>query len=494
MTSKNTISGMLFSMLALGAAAQNETDALRYSNIGFGGTARYNGMAGAFGALGGDISCMNTNPAGIGRFSKSEFNFSLLYEDINTNTSYFNTTSSSGKGNFNLGSIGFVGTKKLSDYDWKYFQFGFSYNRTNFFHSRALISGVNPISSMADIFRAQANGTTTAELVNYFPNSAELAYQAYLIDPIDSLPTTAEYTDRVPNGISVNQSREITRYGNMSETAMTFAGNYNDKIYVGGSIGIPSTRFRENWTHNETLVDPDSLTSLKDFTYNQNLYTRGVGFNMKLGVIFLPVDWVRVGASIHTPNFLSFSDTWDNSMESNFEGGESYSVAGPSNLYSWRLRTPARYTGSLGVVVMKRAALNVDVEYVDYSSARLRRDWSDVTGYDYSTENNVIQQNYKGCVNIRAGGEIKISPIYLRGGFALYQSPYNTGLTKTDATMQVIAGGLGYRKNGFNIDLGLNIVKFGEDYYPYDPVLLNNDPAKITTSIVRTSVTCGWRF
>ena len=45
--------------------AQNSVDALRYSKIHLGGTARYMGMSGAFGALGADISTFSINPGGI---------------------------------------------------------------------------------------------------------------------------------------------------------------------------------------------------------------------------------------------------------------------------------------------------------------------------------------------------------------------------------------------------------------------------------------------
>ncbi len=51
--------------------AQNEVDALRYSFIRHGGTARYTAMSGAFGALGSDFSSLSTNPAGIATFKGS---------------------------------------------------------------------------------------------------------------------------------------------------------------------------------------------------------------------------------------------------------------------------------------------------------------------------------------------------------------------------------------------------------------------------------------
>jgi hypothetical protein len=476
------------------AIAQNETDAYRYSNLSFGGTARYNGMGGAFGALGGDISCMVINPAGIARYTKSDFNFSLVYEGINSSTNFLGNNASASKGNFNLGSIGFVGTKKLDDYKWRYMQFGFAYNRTNYLHNSIVMKGVNTTSSLADIFRSQADGSLGDDLASLYPNTADLAYQAYIIDPADTNVGTTVYTDRVPYGLEVEQTRSMIRRGYMSEFTFNFAGNYMDKLYVGGSFGIPGARFEEDWTHNEVLRDPNDTTSLRDFTYSQILTSRGVGFNAKVGIIYLPVDWIRIGAAFHTPNYLSFNDTWSNGMESNFDNGDSYDVNGPLNSFVWRLRTPPKFMASVAVIILKAAAIDVDVEYVDYSKMSLRRDWSDQSGYNFSTENSVIQNNFQGAVNIRAGAEVKIKPIYLRAGYSINQSPYVNGITKTDASIKTISGGLGIRKNGFSADLGVNFVKFGEDYFPYDPVLFNGQPAEITTNIVRTSLTFGWKF
>src|ERR1035437_9082267 len=106
--------------------AQNEVDALRYSQLGFfGGTARSAGMAGSFGALGGDFSTLSTNPAGIGLYRRNEVFFTPSF--------------------FNFGSIGVV----LSHYNdeikngWKGFSFGFGYNRTNDFNNRMQMQGKN---------------------------------------------------------------------------------------------------------------------------------------------------------------------------------------------------------------------------------------------------------------------------------------------------------------------------------------------------------------
>ena len=55
-----------------GIYAQKIEDALRNSQVFYYGTARFMGMGGAFTALGGDLSSLSQNPAGLGVFRSSE--------------------------------------------------------------------------------------------------------------------------------------------------------------------------------------------------------------------------------------------------------------------------------------------------------------------------------------------------------------------------------------------------------------------------------------
>ena len=61
------ITYILFSLLILSAPlfSQGEVDALRFSREDLLGTARAMSMGGAFGALGGDLTGVSINPAGI---------------------------------------------------------------------------------------------------------------------------------------------------------------------------------------------------------------------------------------------------------------------------------------------------------------------------------------------------------------------------------------------------------------------------------------------
>ena len=90
-----------------GVKSQNVDDALRYSQIFYGGTARFMSMGGAFTALGGDISSISQNPAGIGVFRSSEITLTPQLYHINTSSNFYGI-SNDYLYNFNLNQAGIV--------------------------------------------------------------------------------------------------------------------------------------------------------------------------------------------------------------------------------------------------------------------------------------------------------------------------------------------------------------------------------------------------
>ena len=72
------------------------------------GTARYRAMSGAFGALGGDMSATEINPAGIAVFLKSEFSASLNSRSQSINSNYYGTNTTIDNNFANLSQAGLV--------------------------------------------------------------------------------------------------------------------------------------------------------------------------------------------------------------------------------------------------------------------------------------------------------------------------------------------------------------------------------------------------
>ena len=59
-------------------AAQTLNDVSYLTRSGLYGSARYTSMAGAFGALGGDLSAINVNPAGSAVFNDNQYEIDSL--------------------------------------------------------------------------------------------------------------------------------------------------------------------------------------------------------------------------------------------------------------------------------------------------------------------------------------------------------------------------------------------------------------------------------
>ncbi|MBL4653139.1 MAG: hypothetical protein JKY53_09810 [Flavobacteriales bacterium] len=161
---------LLSILLGLGGFAQNETDALRYSSLHFGGTARYNSMGGAFGALGGDLSSASLNPAGIGVYRSSEFSFSPTLLSNYSTTKHYGNNASDFKLNLNFNGIGYLWSIDVSQglTGWQKVNMAFGYNRIANFNNRYYAQGVNNQSSAIDqwVNTLNKNGGVDASSIN----------------------------------------------------------------------------------------------------------------------------------------------------------------------------------------------------------------------------------------------------------------------------------------------------------------------------------------
>src|ERR1043165_6720547 len=264
-----TIGMGLFCLAA--ANAQNEVDAMRYSQITFGGTARFASMAGSMGALGGDISTLSFNPAGIAIFKKTELSITPSVWSQTTISNYNGSSSDDRKMNFNLGNIGLVASFNLindkNKTGWENVNFGFGYNRTNNFHNRILTVADNKKSSMLDAFVADANGHSYTSFDAF---STDLAWQAFLINPVDT-NGTLQYNHVLPN-YGTRQQKEVETRGSMGETVISFGGNYKSKLYLGATLGIVNARYTEESDYSETDAT-DTIDNFKYFKYHQEVST-----------------------------------------------------------------------------------------------------------------------------------------------------------------------------------------------------------------------------
>ena len=468
-------------LLSVSTFAQIPEDVLKYSWQPTNGTARINAIGGAMGSLGGDISALNVNPAGIGFFKTGEIVLSPGFYFLNNKSNYRGTNASDDESNFNLGASGVVGGWKGSG-RWSSKAMGFSVTRTANFSNKIYYNGNNDFSSYAEQYAAQAaaSGLSLDEILssNNVSLGTRMAVYTYLIDTATLSGNTNPDVVALPmydqlrygGAFNVNQTNTIETSGGITELAIGYAANMDDKLYIGGSIGIPIISYEK-----KTILREEDITGRSDnyFSFSElseKLTTKGVGLNVKLGIIVKPADQVRLGFAIHSPNIYSLDDKYEATMAVNTEnyrtnpGTETVSsnifTNGEIPKYSYQLTTPWKFMLSGSYVLhevedvrKQKGFLTADVEYVTNTSNRLRDESSYETGAEnyYKGVNEVIKDYYKGAFNFRVGGELKFTTIMTRLGFAYYTSPYNDKELK--GSKMYISGGLGYRNAGYFIDL-----------------------------------------
>ncbi len=475
-----TAIGMYFLSLS-----QNELDALRFSQIYYFGTSRTMGMAGAFSALGADPGSYVVNPAALGLTRYTDYSISTGFKMNHTYSTFNGTSTDDIKYNFIVNNLSLVWANKTGKQDLKYFNFAFTYNRINDFNHRLLISGVNDKGSMLDYFTYLANGYSPDRLN---PFSTYLAYNTYLIDPID----TINWIYAAPNmfvydtlyGETQRKLEETSGSGGSYDFG--FALNFWDKVFVGMSFSSVSMKYESNSSFTESNF-PDSV-ELSSFTFSEILNNKVSGYAVKAGVTLVPVKFLRVSLAAHSPYFLKVTDLYHSSIDSHWltpdaDGNYDYYDESDLNEYHYKITTPLRITGGVGLLVGKMMALDLEYEYVDYKLIRMS-----APDYTFDAENSAIRENFNTTQNIRAGAELNLGGFQLRGGIARYGAAYG----RVSDTW-VYAGGLGFRASNVYFDLAFNYRFSTEDYWFYIPYVDEPTPS-VTYKDYYVAFTIGYKL
>ncbi len=465
-------------------SAQNDIDALRYSQLTFGGTARFSSMAGSMGAIGGDISTLSFNPAGIAVFRTTEFTVTSSLSSQKSASTYNGLESGDGKLNFNLSNIGLIASwnvKENNNSGWTSFNFGFGYSRINNFNNRNSVQAANTKSSLLDTYVNNANGHASGDFDQF---STDLAWQTYLFNPLDT-SGNLQYNHVIKNYGQL-QKKSFESGGYMGETVLSFGGNYKEKVLVGATLGFVKLRYNEESTYEE-VDDQDTIQNFKSFSYSQDLTSKGSGINFKFGFIVKPSDWLRIGAAIHTPTIINTKDTYSSSMKSDLETIK-YDTVSPKGVFDYSVITPLRAIGSLGFIINKIGLLNIDYEFVDYSGAQLNS-----SPNVFVDVNKTIRSKYTPAQNIRIGGEVRIDPLVFRAGFALYGSPFRAG-ENINSDRKSYTAGIGFRENNYFIDFAYIYTKQNSFSYLYDPAGLELNSIETNNRNSSFMLTFGIKF
>lgn len=456
---------------SLNVNAQSFDESLNLSRIDPKGTAAYLSTGGSATALGADFTLLSVNPAGLGEYKSNMFILTPSFRMNNTRAFLTNDPGSvdylERRSGIGIENIGVVISTQPRNVKWSHVNIGIGINQINQFSSQTYFEGLSE-GTILDRWTGLALGMDPESL-----NSTEaiLAYNVGAIYNYD--PQTGTYvTDFDFYEGPVRRSQEIQYRGRNNEIILGVAGNYNQRLNVGMSIGIPLYRYEENSTYRE--ADPNlsgaaggDINFFNDLAYIENLTTSGYGINIKGGLIYKITPFTRIGISASTPTWYRLSDTYRTAIVYDYTDSEGNSRIEDAVRGDFDYRYSGPWTANIGFgQIFRSGFVSVAVDYMDFRNGRY-----DFTAFssnpvdrqNQQVVNSDISSQLSSSLSLSLGGEYNFDPVRIRGGVRLIQSPY----ANDDSVRPVYSGGIGFRSGNFILDFGYSFTQFSNTVIPY---------------------------
>ncbi|MEM7086079.1 MAG: transporter [Bacteroidota bacterium] len=460
-------------LLAFGLAitsttiAQNITDGLRYGNDFTTGTARFNAMSGAFGALGGDMSAIAINPAGSAVFLQNGATFTAAVKGVDSDALYFGNNTQSSENDLNISQAGgvFIFENGQENSNWQKFSLAVNYNQTNSHDNDLFISGLGN-TSIASFFTEQAqgislevlqlqNGENISDVYSFLgetqgtgAQNAFLGFQGFIFDPVSEDPGNTQYVSNVGAG-RFNQNYIHLSQGQNGKYTFNLGAQYSDNLFFGININSHIIDYEES----TLLIESNSNqgSSVDRIQFENNLSVVGAGFSAQLGTI-VKLNNVRLGFTYDTPTWFVISEETTQYLETRrtVDNQSITEIVNPRiiNVFAdYNLRTPGQYTGSAAYIFGKDGLLSFDYSYKDFSNI----EFSPSSDPSFAIQNQIISNTLKGVSSFKIGGEYRIHELSIRGGLSYEDSPYQDDTILGDR--QGFSLGLGYNLGNYTFDL-----------------------------------------
>ena len=453
-----------FLMTGAEVQAQSALDVLRLSNQTLLGTGRSAGTNTNLGGIGADFTSLSFNPAGIAQYRKSEIMFSPTVTNTSTESILLNGSQGDAikdnKTKFRLPNLGLIiansKNSKVS-YAFGVGVNGFVDNNQNF-----QFSGKSA-GSISERFSALANGSSPEQLDNF---EAGLAWDTeLLIDQRDDGSYSYDYENF--QNVELNKYQNVRATGRYNEVAFSGGVNLGNKFLLGATIGIPVYRYNETKVYQERDLS-DAVEYFEEIQFREYKSLSGVGVNAKLGAMYKPVNNIIIGASIHSPSFISISYNFSTELDYSFTFENelnSNTSESPEGTIDYTVTTPMKAQGSIGAILGRFGFVNAEVEYQDYGTSKIKIDSDNL--FDKQVEDQInsdIKANYKSALKINFGAEIAaIENFRIRAGIGVAQSPY----AGENEFLPNFGLGFGYRTDFLFLDLGYRQWKSENGYEPY---------------------------
>ncbi|MFI3316337.1 MAG: outer membrane protein transport protein [Rikenellaceae bacterium] len=489
------------------------------------GTARSMAMGGAFTSLGGDMSTVSINPAGLGMFSQEVFSLSPMLMISDATTAGAPSWQGNNKSSFGFSNMG--ATFKVSENasgSVIAVNAAVTYNRLADYNSKMSFSSetlYNPsndytVPSIVDVYMGQLDfggfNPDTSKMMDYDNNPyywpAQSAYNTYLVDPVGDGSWT---TNTIGQRASVMSSYDVTQRGRADEYSFALGANIGNYLYIGATLGLQQIVQTTEYTYQEeynyyedggyAYAAPDYTDLLASQAAYSVLWQKtkldGAGANLKLGMIMRPMRALRIGIAYHSPTYYTMTRSYETSTEAMFwDNSDDSSTINTSTSpeiidnyeYSWKFRTPSKLLLGASLQVGSLAIVSLDYERQWYNWIRVSNAPGELTPYDYQSS---YETNYQPTNTLRAGLEVKPMPtVALRAGAGYVssmlkdESQFSTPMA-TDS--HYISLGLGFQLSSVTT-LDLAYQNYHQNYSSYQLFYVENGGSVTSSNTFNTSL------
>ncbi|MDE6753796.1 MAG: outer membrane protein transport protein [Muribaculaceae bacterium] len=442
------------------------------------------GMAGAFGALGGDLSTLSQNPAGIGVYRSNDIGVTVDLDFQKSLAKAAPGETSLTQTKFLLNNIGGVFTLRLPSATIPNINFGFTYNKGASFN-RQYGGNIGLQNSLSNYIAGVANTggpdggpvyvgdvTSTSNFDPYFPNDGKFAapwltilgYDGYLTTPSGEGEDT-QWFGQWGNGTTGTGHFRVQEKGSQDEYNIAFGGNIANVVYWGMNFDIVNFNYTQNSYWGEQLDnayipganDSETVRTSANWTMHNYYNVSGSGFNYQIGLIFKPIQEFRLGLAFHTPTWYNMTETYGANIDYKYGGTETGSTTTNNGSLAYNdmcFRTPMKLIASAAGVIGSSFIVSLDYEWTPYNKMKFSQAGSYGTGnnWDYGYDdpwyywssspalpgskasswdydefyntNQDIKTYYQSTNTIRIGAEYRVTPNFsVRAGYSYVSSP-----------------------------------------------------------------------
>lgn len=493
----------LISAFVSASFAQGEMNAFNLSYNDLTGTARSVGMGGAFGALGGDVSGVAINPAGIGVYKTSEIVTTMSFANTKTNSEWRGLETKDSKFKFMFDNLAFVGAFPINSDEVPYFNFGVSYNKLKSFDRKINARSGSQGQSMTNYLAQRANNAKNFDNIagnGSWNNTDWLSLMSYDSGLIEENPDGTKTF--VPGfGDKANSNLYMREKGEISSYDLNLGTTISDIVSIGATVAVTDIDYHLFSDYEDIFGNGDN------YFLTNNLKTEGTGWQVKAGVILKPVNELRIGVAYHSPTWYNMTDYTYGTIDANAEIFETPT----DDVYDYKFRTPDKWVFSLAGIIGQYAIISADYELTNYNNMKFDNRYD--RDYDFAYENEDIKADFKNSSTLRVGAEIRFTPQFSgRLGYMWQQSPVKDDLKKGseagDYTAAIpetstvphysIVGdanhftwGLGYRFTpNFYTDVAFVIKTRTDDLYAFG----GSDKIELKTNQFTGLLTLGYKF